>query len=127
MQARLTEASQSFFSQNDRARYTQYYNLAVAGFAVLGYFTNPNASFLEYGTDVAVHLLQACVTENTPNLNMAASAANGVRLFSIGFSGILNNSTIKPWLNVIDIGNHAYNLLHNSQLAEQQPSAPRLR
>jgi len=86
---------------------SQVYNGFVAAAVTLSYLTTPNASLTEYGFDVSVHVLQAFITKNAPDLLIAAAyATNGIRAFNIFNHALANDSTIPNFLNTLDLFNH---------------------
>lgn len=93
-------------------RANQYYNFLVAAGVLVGYLTDPEASFAEYGFDIGVHVLSGLASEHLgKDFAQIAAGANVARLLAIGGHAALGNSTIPARLQVADVANHVFNLL----------------
>lgn len=91
------------------------YNVVTAAAVFANYMTNRNASSSEYLFDVAVHGLQASVSDNSPQfLKLAAAYMNIIRISFIGNNVIRKTSTIPTNANIIDVLNHGLNLAYLS-------------
>ena len=122
MQQRSTSSSQGIFSQNNRIRYLQYYNFFTAGLALVGYLTDPKASAMEYGYDIALHVLQGLISENTPEFFIkAVTVGNIFRLGAIELN-MWSGSTMSVTSNLVDVVNHGVNLWNNENLDEKHSS-----
>ncbi len=95
------------------------YNVATAAFVFYGYLNTPGADPVEYFTDIGIHVLQACATENSnPLLKSTLFFLNPVRLFGIFEVTAKGITTVPHFANAIDIFNHSLNIVTTTLIIE---------
>lgn len=89
------------------------YNAVTAAAVLTNYMTNKEESSNEYLFDIAVHLLQAGVSDNSPDfLRRVAEGVNLLRISSIGYYQLTGTSTIPTVANYADLLNHGSNFAY---------------
>ncbi len=109
----------------------QWYNFAVATLVTVDYVrhigTDDEKNPVEYGSDIAVHLLQWSLSYSSGlTTKLAALAANGYRTVDIPLRILLNTATVPGPIAVVDSFNHFINTMGTmATLQEDAPETPK--